>query len=214
MKKTTYLFLSALAMLVFSCNCNDDDAATNPTPATEYLPLNIGNYWVYQWYIIDTLGNETIYGNTLDSIYISGDTVINGNTYAVMEGRQFNSDILYFYRDSSGYLVSANSSVPLFTTTSSSERLGIDTLFVGTAPLVMNDANMQPPSPSVTVPAGTFNDCLSTVTYMTSFEADYPHGIRTFPYQYAKGVGRVLHRIAFYSTPNYYESRLVRYHVE
>jgi hypothetical protein len=214
MKQSTYLFLSALAMLVFSCNCNDDDTVSGPTPATEYLPLNVGNYWIYQWYLIDTLGNETIYSNTLDSIYISGDTVINGNTYAVMEGREFNSDIQYFYRDSSGYMVSAKSDIPLFSTKSTTGQLGLDTLFFGTDPFLVNEANMQPPSPSVTVPAGTFNDCLSTVTYMTSFEADYPHGVRTFPYHYAKGVGRILHRVAFYSNANYYESRLVRYNVE
>ncbi len=201
-------------MLVFSCNCNDDEGPALPTPATEYMPLAVGNYWIYQWYKIDTLGNETLYGNTLDSIYVSGDTMINGNTYAILRGREFNSDIQYFYRDSSGYMVSAKSKIPLFTTTSTTERLGIDTLFIGTDPFLMNDKNMQPPTPSVTVPAGTFADCLSTITYMTAFEADYPHGVRTFPYQYAKGVGRLLHKVAFYSTADYYESRLVRYHVE
>jgi hypothetical protein len=217
MKQSTYIFLSALAMLVFSCNCNDDDTVIGPiepVPATDYLPLNKGNYWIYQWYVIDTLGNESIYSNNLDSIYISGDTVINGNTYAIMEGKEFNSEIRRFYRDSSGYMVSAESKTPLFTTTSTTEQLGVDSIPTETPPLVMLEANMQPPSPLVTVPAGSFKDCLSTVTYMTSFEADYPHGVRTFPYRYAKGVGRILHRIAFYSNANYYESRLVRHHVE
>ncbi|MCC6726345.1 MAG: hypothetical protein IT258_17690 [Saprospiraceae bacterium] len=214
MKQSTYLTLLALAMLVFSCNCNDDDSAANPIPATNYLPLTVGNYWVYQWYKIDASGNETPYGSYLDSVYVSGDTLINGFTYHILEGRELNVPFRKFYRDSSGYLVSTISDIPLFSTTSTTEQLGIDTVFAGPEPLAMLEYAMQNPTPTVTVPAGTFSDCLTTLTSMTSFEDDYPYGIRTYPYHYAEGIGRVQHKVSFYGSPDYLESRLLRYHIE
>jgi hypothetical protein len=213
MKNLAFLFL-AFTVFVFACNCNDDDGPTLITPATEYLPLTVGNYWIYQWYKIDESGNETQHGNYLDSIYISGDTVINGFTYSIIKGKEFNAPIERFYRDSSGYLVSATNNIPLFSTISTTEQLGIDTIFTETGPLVMLAYSMQNPTPSITVPAGTFSNCLTTLTSLTSFEEDYEYGVRNYPYQYAEGVGRVQHKISFYSSGEYYESRLVRYHVE
>ena len=202
-------------MLVFSCKDKDDDATSNlPTPAIEYFPLTVGSYWVYDWYSIDALGNEEPYPLYHDSIYISGDTVIGGLTYSIMEGTHFNSDFRSFYRDSSGFLVNGEGGVPLFTTTSEQVQLGLDTIFIDSEPFAIVDTKMQPTATSITVPAGTFADCLTATTFVTSFDPNYPHGVREQPYYYAKGVGRILHRIAFYSTPGYFESKLAKYHIE
>jgi hypothetical protein len=45
----------ALAILT-SCQKNDENPLQKKSV---YLPLEIGNYWVYEHYKIDTLGNET-----------------------------------------------------------------------------------------------------------------------------------------------------------
>lgn len=71
------LFASALFL-----SCSDDDSSgqnTNdgtptPTPVTaDYIPLDNGNYWVYD------VQSQTASGR--DSLYISGTEVISGKTY-------------------------------------------------------------------------------------------------------------------------------------
>ena len=69
-----YLFaLSAIALLLIS-SCKKEEMVPCPTPPIEtipnYMPLAIGNYWVYNNYKIDTLGNETKM-NLVDSIFIN-----------------------------------------------------------------------------------------------------------------------------------------------
>jgi hypothetical protein len=72
-------FLASLA-LVFLTSCSSD--TNQPTiedigPATTYMPLANGNYWVYD---IDSEGTLS-----RDSLYISNDTIINSVTYKKMK---------------------------------------------------------------------------------------------------------------------------------
>jgi hypothetical protein len=106
MKYLVILFV--LSILCVSCNKNNSNPLTpsesNATVA-DYFPLSVGNYWIYEFYSADSTLNFTDQ-NTIDSIYIEKDTLLNGQTYKVLKGSLFQSTT--FVRDSSDYIVTAD----------------------------------------------------------------------------------------------------------
>lgn len=71
--KTNLLLLAVLCGTLFSCS--SDDSNNNPTPDTNFtIPLTTGKYWTYD--VEDSNANQF-----RDSLYISGDTLINGITH-------------------------------------------------------------------------------------------------------------------------------------
>lgn len=101
--------LLLLATLLFSCKKSETELPQLPEPETESESFNWehtpGSYWVYQWYRIDSTGNETLL-NTTDSMVVIGDTIINGHSYTAFNSGEFllPSKVVY-QRDSSGYIV-------------------------------------------------------------------------------------------------------------
>lgn len=211
MKKSTPL-LTLAVLFLFSCKDKDDDAKLNAVTATDYFPLTVGSYWVYQWYNIDNLGNETI-RSTKDSVFVSADTIINGLTYAILQGTEFGNEIKRFYRDSSGFLVDEKGEIPLFTIHEEPALLGIDTFYASNAPWFWREYKMAADA-NITVSAGTFENCLTAETYLNPIEPNAENGIRIYPFNYAEGIGLVRHRTSFYYEPLYLESRLISYHIE
>lgn len=104
-------FILALA-LMFACEKDNEQNLSDETlnGVTEnFIPLAIGNYWVYDTYHIDSLNIETKL-DYIDSIGVSRDTVIHGEKFYILSGiREFaGSDKLRdlaILRDSSGYLI-------------------------------------------------------------------------------------------------------------
>ncbi|MBN2746174.1 MAG: hypothetical protein JXR34_05560 [Bacteroidales bacterium] len=217
------LFALALTIALFtSCkkDNNDDTNQETPNPVTKnYFPLKIGNYWVYEQYKIDTLGVATS-TNQIDSVIITRDTVINNNTYFVMEGRNYpfnggNWGIVEISRDSSGYLVNPDGFILL-----APNRIG-DTLatrvqlYGGNDTMFILYGYMEQPTTPVTVQAGTFDVIdfkVSTVYYQPlppgTTNPRYSHNM------FAENVGRVLTSYFFSSSSNHFERRLIRYHVD
>ena len=78
-------FAAMLLLINFSCTKEEKKTPQSQNAYSGFIPLSIGNYWVYEQVRIDTLGNETI-GSMLDSAYVSADTIINGNTYYLLSG--------------------------------------------------------------------------------------------------------------------------------
>ncbi len=70
--KRISLFAILAAFLAIGCS-DDSNDSSNDTSTTNFLPLQTGNYWVY-----DVEGSAV---NGRDSLFISGDTLITGNTY-------------------------------------------------------------------------------------------------------------------------------------
>lgn len=76
MKKKIYLL--ALLSTTFLISCSSSDSDSNNGPDTNFtVPLTTGKYWTY-----DVSGQA---GNTRDSLYISGDSIIGANTYKRFE---------------------------------------------------------------------------------------------------------------------------------
>lgn len=80
MKKIA-LLLFAGAALSLSCSSDDDAVQTAPPVDSDniFLPVEGGNYWVYN--VVGSLQNGR------DSLYVANDTVIGANTYKKLKTR-------------------------------------------------------------------------------------------------------------------------------
>ena len=206
--KKLVLFLFVITIL-YSCNKNENESDPVVIPqSSDYTIFNAGSYWVYDWYKIDTLGNETPMNKT-DSIYVVGDTIINGNTYRLNKGTMFGGNQYNFIiRDSNNYIVNQQGNI-LFSATNFSDTLYSDSL----SDLVFISYLMADKDSIISVPAGTFEtyNCQGTVTPLFS---GYQWGIRYLDNRYAKGTGKVLSSSYYMTQPDDMEQRLVRYHIE
>lgn len=78
MKNKFYLLTVAFSVLFISCSSDDSNGDSGPTPDTNFsIPLSNGKYWTY-----DVVAQA---GNSRDSLYISGDSIIGSNTYKRFE---------------------------------------------------------------------------------------------------------------------------------
>lgn len=199
-------FLSSFGLL--SCQ-KDNDSIINPIEEPSYYPLQIGNYWVYENYEKDTLGNEK---NIMiqDSITITKDTLINGNKYFVLEGsytiyNQPKWRVIDLLRDSAGYIVNAKG-IKIMSNTHFDDNFFVDEIDESTKfyeKMTKNEG-------SINVPAGNFKD---VITYNQKVILNKEE--QTVPSHYAKGVGKITHTYKFLSEKNRIsEKRLVKYHIE
>lgn len=217
MRFSIYLGLVVVVTLFASCEKENSNPPIDPVVEANYFPLEIGNYWIYDHYDIDSLGNETKRNRT-DSVILSRDTIINGNQYFVLEGTNYPYDggrwgIVDVLRDSSGYIVSANGkikfSVDNFTDTLASkfEISGQDTLFVLTY-------QMEEITNQVVVPAGEFEALNYKGTVITTNPNQGVKNPRYLNNYFADNVGKVLQTYFFLSSPIISEKRLVRYKIK
>ncbi|HEY6907393.1 MAG TPA: hypothetical protein VI230_07975 [Ignavibacteriaceae bacterium] len=58
---------------------NESNVIVPPIVTTEIVPLKVGNSWLYQTTVYDTMGN--IVSSTFDSFSVVSDTLINGQYY-------------------------------------------------------------------------------------------------------------------------------------
>ncbi|HEX9979175.1 MAG TPA: hypothetical protein VGB50_01260 [Flavobacterium sp.] len=71
------LLLTVFAAAAFAACSSDDDPDNDTASENNFLPLTTGNYWTY---------NVTGGGITSrDSLYVEGDTVVDGNNYKQMK---------------------------------------------------------------------------------------------------------------------------------
>ena len=123
MKKQFILCFVATAILLSFSSCKmDDEPSIEAQPV--YLPMTVGNYWIYQHFIVDSLGNETPY-NVYDSVYIVKDSLINNNRYYEFDNSISFSTFKGLYRDSLGYLVKSTGEI-LFSATNFTDTIHYD----------------------------------------------------------------------------------------
>lgn len=159
MLPTTRFTLALLALTTLAaCQPDEDVVAPLPGPPTQDLEiaafsnLATGNYWVYQRYRVDSIDNVVeVLG--LDSIFISGDSVVNGETYYVVHRTVMVPQWTYLWRDSAGYLVTPEHEVVFCT--DPLDQL-IYTEVEGPVGVELDYTVYSTPE-SITVPAGTFS---------------------------------------------------------
>jgi hypothetical protein len=210
-------FIALIMALAFFSSCKKEE---DTIAKVSYLPLKVGNYWIYQEFMIDTSGNETA-NSIIDSVIINRDTIINRKKYFVLEGNypyrnRYQRGIIDNLRDSLGYIVNQNGTVRFaendFTDTIAySAAINIydtnDTLYVLTF-------QMERINNHITVPVGTFEVLNYKGTVVTSMNIPgikYPRYLSNY---YAKGIGKILNTYFYIQSPNIYEKRLIRYYVK
>ena len=208
--KKSLLILVAATLIFQSCKKDDEEQTPPDDPSySTFLPLKTGNYWIYEWFNIDT-NNVATPMDKVDSIYVSKDTTIHNDVFYKLEGTFLGSgQFLQIVRDSLHYLVSHDGTI-LFSSEDFSNTLHIaDT--VGN--LFYLSCKMEDQDFEINVPAGNFltSDYRQTVHQLDS---NYQWGDRYLHNRYAEDIGRVLFSTFYFSSPNYMEARLVNYHVE
>jgi len=78
--KNTFLLFCLFLILISCKKIVNPDLPEHNIYYPEFYPMKTGNYWIYEVYKISTNGNEVITGG-IDSIYVTKDTLINGNIF-------------------------------------------------------------------------------------------------------------------------------------
>ena len=205
-----FLGLSTLA----ACRPDEDDVAAPqllPPPDLEVVAfsnLETGNFWVYQRYKVDSADNILeVYG--VDTLFVSGDSVVNGETYAKVYRDGIPPNMGLLWRDSAGCVVTADHKI-LFCADPMDEV--IYTVFQGPVGVILDYSVYSTPE-SVTVAAGTFSTykMQCEITSIGGFP-EQPDWKRLRSY-WAEGVGRVRYYEFFSASPNGYRYDLVDYYV-
>jgi len=207
------LFFCTLVLLL-SCRKDPPFLAVSPDPAIPVeanLVSTPGSWWKYEWYTINSVGNVIPNGMT-DSLYVAGDSVINGNTYIHYSGTYFGFPTNYFRRDSSGCILN-QSGVILYNYNSSN---AIYTLDMGDSHTWWNTVRLFQP---LVVPAGAF------YVYDRQVHHYNPDGTAYTPCDdewirheyYADGIGIIASQNAYVTELEvacvYREQRLVDYYI-
>ncbi len=206
------LLFVLFAFLAVSCEKKEDPI---PEPQLTYMPLEIGNYWVYENKLIQQDVTKTP-SEELESIVIARDTLLRGEKYFVLEGNQmgYNNDwgVISILRDSLSYLVNENGEI-LFAENHFGEVLRTRYEIQNNDTLVMLESVMQEVPVSVALPGGNF-DALNFQTTATVFIENPEGDALTLDNMYAKDVGKVFQSYLFVMSLSRLEKRLVRYHTE
>lgn len=205
------LFFCLLTSFVFSsCKKTEDAVPENipvvPAAIANNFPLSTGSYWIYERFNMDTNGVETTLA--VDSSYISGDTVMHSDTFAIITGDIIDPASKYYRRDSSGYLIDQ------FGIIHCSNVNYADTLWSGSTPGYYTFYYRMMPGAVISTPAGALcaHDYQGTVNVLlSSYAWDNPRYLHSY---YSDGIGLIRETSFFLASPNYIGRKLVRYHIE
>ena len=218
-------------MLVFAlaaCEKEEIIEDDNNIINVNYLPLAVGNYWVYDCYSIDKVsGKKFLFGN--DSIIVRRDTIVNGKTYYALTRWSMTETYPYLetlLRDSSGYIVNLSGKTLLsftnFTDTLSrydrldhSSAIKVDSLY-WTVPTIYTLTYKMEDAESINVPLGTFEavNCKGTFIVTDQYNIQNLPNPRYMDTYYADGVGKILEQAAYIESLTILERRLVSYSVK
>lgn len=203
-------------ILISSCKKEEETIEQPVTKSIDYTPMTIGNYWVYENYSIDSLGNETTL-TQIDSVIIDRDTIIGGETYFIFEGTSYPTiqdwGIVNILRDSADYLVKENGQI-LFSSSNFLDILSEKVEIYNTDTLYTLQYQMETVSGSISVPVGTFDDIFNYKGVLFRYiptNANNPQYLNNY---YAPDVGKIVETWSYLSNPTIYQRRLINYSVQ
>ena len=215
-----YMTLTLIAFLFIACKkekietitCNQSE--TQEVQGTSYVfPTTIGSYWVYEWYQIDSLGIETVM-TTIDSVFITGDTLINNKLFTVYSESFLGNPSLRFKRDSSGYIIDQYGEIEY-------SYVDFNTIFDSwTNPEYTSSFNMVDMTTTpITVLAGVFKtiERRQSISKLDGSIISACAGNEVIhPINYASGVGKIRFVSSYISSIQYctyLEQRLINYYI-
>lgn len=209
--------LGLIVPMLISCKENETiTPVDNLGIVTDYLPMKVGNYWVYRHYVIDTSGIATEQVRT-DSVVITSDTMINGKQYFVFQGTNYPYNehwgIIEMLKDSGDYIVNTQGAIK-FSKTNFMDVLASKTEVINGDTVYSLKYRMERIDEAIRVPAGLF----SVLNYKGTIETPMdlpgipnPRYLNTY---YSNEVGKVTETYLFLNHPNTFEKRLIRYKAE
>ena len=194
-------------LLLSSCDKDNKD----PDFIRRYMPLQVGNYWVYQQFeVIDSTGGKVKATQNYDSCYIQKDTMIGGDTYYKYIHHLNGVEVPRFLKDSSHYLVDYNAGVVF----SAQDTTALQDYYLMSTPLdtIARVVLMIGSEPEI---VSTPTLTLSTINARRTmyFVHTNPGGaVRSLHTCYAVGVGIVKETLPYnYTQYKTIERRLLRY---
>jgi hypothetical protein len=210
--------------LAFIMSCRPNDCPIPQALLSDYHPMKIGNYWIYQIFVEDS-GGVFQPTNQFDSTYVASDTLVRGRKYYKFISPYGGSvdlaspNEVTFLSDSSDYLISGFSGKKIFSSTNFTDEIYrsaftmsnnlTDTIYMTTIKMLNNT--------STVVPAGSFNTLTANQTqdiyqpYRGNTQRFRSYNTRFF----AENIGNVREELCNYlmqPIPRE-EKRLVRYKV-
>lgn len=215
--KYSFVFLFLTALFLFTA-CDDDP--TEEKAILNYFPLAVGNYWIYDLYVIEADGTERIYKSGIKREITREDIVsslVGDFTYYILNEEGSPSNTFYFrksgndiYAPNMFYLSYANF---------------IDTLYAGTVSASPNyESEMYDISykmelgTEIETPAGIFKETINRkATYYVypRYQTEDLPDTRYLNEYYANNVGMILKEYTYISFPHVtYQYRLVDYYIK
>jgi hypothetical protein len=180
-----------LVFLIFLGACQkEDNNQTNTAKETvnEYMPLAVGNYWVYQHSLCDS-GEVNCEAVVTDTNKVIKDTMIRGHLYYRIDGWFLQRKSTYFVRDSLDYLVDSSGTV-IFTHTDTSSIFNQEIIKTDDGDTLYRwHYRLASELIGVEVAAGAF-DCLDMRGHFTRLKEEHKIDHNMHKY-YAKDVGVV-----------------------
>lgn len=188
--KTVLPFLTVLflGILLFSACSDDDENIVPPPDASNFMPLKVGAYWVYESYKVEN-EEEVVTGvdtMTVVNSYQDGEDIIY--EIAKSDGYLFKNIIPDRYRVSNGIIYAEGDLFsPTLDISQSNEIVYTDTM---PADLGYIDYFFYDELTTVETPAGIF-DCINVQGKITSTDTDEPIHNKLINNYYAEGIGLV-----------------------
>lgn len=200
--------------IVFTACKKDETIEAEPPETTsvlDYMPLTIGNYWIYETFNCDS-GEVNCTSKSIDTSMVTKDTIINGNTYYKIEGNYHLFGNPVFIRDSGDYLVNHTGRV-LFTHIDTTQVFN-HTIIPGSNgdTIFYYYDKLMPQTYDITLEDGTYS-CLDMRTSFFRKHDNFQIEHNGHSY-YCKDVG-IIKQLAFWASNLDVEKReLIGYHLE
>lgn len=202
--KALFRFILAFAAgMIFALSCEKSDLDPGFYSVKSYFPLEIGNYWVYEFHRINYLTGDDV--EIIDSMYVSSDTLMLGYRFFVMEGTYRGGHIVKsFLRYEGKRVVNENDDV-WFDARINQEFKSVNVfMYNDTYP---GNYETLPADTLISVPAGDYDKMLD---FLVTLEENGETTLYVHNY-FAKNVGQVMNFMAFPGLDRGYFVRLRRY---
>lgn len=206
MRNLLQIFVS-LCLLIIISSCSSEEEIVLVEQVNDFTMLEVGNYWIYEWYEIEPNGVTTILDRS-DTVYISGVINTGDKELFLREATFLGSARQSYLFDSANMIFTFPEREIYLTLDNSIEQRKI--LGFADDPIATVIYSLEEGSDYVEVPAGRF-ECINFKGVIQPLREDYPHGERYNFNHYSEKVGLVSMRTQFYNSPNDIEMRLVSY---
>lgn len=203
--------ISILLIFIFSCKKESVVPSCESQNIRSYFPMEVGSYWVYQWYKVDSSGTEELQVGKTDTVTIVKDTLIGNSWFKkIQEKNSFITApvVIKYRRDSLGFLVDPQNDIFF------SSSNFIDTLRIASNSNFKIIYQMDIPTTPIETTAGIF-DCLNFQGEVTPF-VPVDWSTQLINIYYSRGIGKVHENSFFFSSAevSQFHRRLIEYHLE